>query len=87
LPYPKLKHKLPTFWIHTVCFETKMYVLDPTRAAIQALAPTGAGSKYQWTGLDTEGLPVTRTAVLPAQVILWLSIPCSTSRLQQRYSA
>ncbi len=39
---------------------------DPTRAAIQALAPTGAGSKYQWTGLDTEGLPVTQTAVLPA---------------------
>ena len=66
LPYPKLKHKLPTFWIHTVRFGSKMYVLDPTRAAIQALAPTGAGSKYQWTGLDTEGLPVTQTAVLPA---------------------
>ena len=66
LPYPKLKHKLPAFWIHTVRFGSKMYVLDPTRAAIQALAPTGAGSKYQWTGLDTEGLPVTQTAVLPA---------------------
>ena len=59
-------NKLPTFWIHTVRFGSKMYVLDPTRAAIQALAPTGAGSKYQWTGLDTEGLPVTQTAVLPA---------------------
>ncbi len=42
---------------------SKLYVLDPTRAAIQALAPTGAGSNCQWTGLDSaEGLPVTRTA-------------------------
>ena len=66
MPYPKLKHKLPAFWIHTVRFGSKMYVLDPTRAAIQALAPTvtGAGSKCHRTGLDTEGLPVTRTAVL-----------------------
>jgi hypothetical protein len=68
LPYPKLKHKLPAFWIHTVRFGSKTYVLDPTRAAIQALAPTGGGSKYQWTGLDTEGLPVTQMAVLPAKV-------------------
>jgi hypothetical protein len=28
LPYPKLKHKLPTFWIHTVRFGSKMYVLE-----------------------------------------------------------
>ena len=69
MPYPKLKHKLPTFWIHTVRFGSKMYVLEiwiQLGAAIQAVAPTGAGSKYQWTGLDTEGLSVTQTAVLPA---------------------
>ncbi len=58
------------------------YVLDPTRAAIQALAPTvtGAGSKCHRTGLDTEGLPVTRTAALLCTLI------ATVTRLLNYYS-
>ena len=45
---------------------SRTYVLGGTRAAIQAVAPSGAGSICQWAGLETAGLPVTWTAVLPA---------------------